>query len=308
MILVIGSPQEEHAAFIHDRLAGRGQAAAYVDTLQFPSQARVSLFPDRSRESVLHTAEGDRIALSSVRSVYWRWYQGTPVSRELDDPFLREMARRETESCIGSMFRMMDHCLWVNPPDAIDMHAYKGYQLQLMQRQNIRIPQTLVTNDAEELRAFYERLNGRVIFKPVRGGAHTERLSEDDFHPRRLRELAQAPVQFQEMIEGVDIRVYLVGGELFAAEIRSRTLDFRADPQAEIVRIDLPDTVAADCITLAATLGLVMSGIDIRRTPEGEYVFLEGNPAPMFIHFERCTGYPISDRLVEMLIAGKKEA
>jgi len=44
------------------------------------------------------------------------------------------------------------------------------------------------------------------------------------------------------------------------------------------------------------------SGIDIRRSPEGEYVFLECNPCPMFMHFETVTGYPISDRLVDLLL------
>jgi glutathione synthase/RimK-type ligase-like ATP-grasp enzyme len=44
-----------------------------------------------------------------------------------------------------------------------------------------------------------------------------------------------------------------------------------------------------------------MSGIDVRRTSEGEYVFLEANPAPMFMHFERMTGYPVSDRLAKLL-------
>jgi glutathione synthase/RimK-type ligase-like ATP-grasp enzyme len=58
-----------------------------------------------------------------------------------------------------------------------------------------------------------------------------------------------------------------------------------------------------DCRTLAKTLGLVFSGIDIRRTPSGEYVFLEGNPSPMFSYFEKVTGYRISDRLVELLLS-----
>jgi hypothetical protein len=305
MILIIGSPREAHSAFIHRKLEQRGQRAVYLDTLLFPSHLKISLFPDRAQRGFLQTVECERIALDDIRSVYWRYHMGTAVADELSDQFLRGMAYREIESCIGSMFRMMDHCLWVNPPEAIDMHAYKGYQLQLMQRQRIRIPQTLITNDADELRAFHERLNGKVIFKPVRGGAHTARLSEDDLRPERLRELAQAPVQFQELIEGVDIRVYVIGADLFAAEIRSSTLDFRADPHAEIVPLKLPDTVMEDCFLLAKTLGLAMSGIDIRKTPEGEYVFLEGNPAPMFIHFENRTGYPISDRLADMLIAGK---
>jgi glutathione synthase/RimK-type ligase-like ATP-grasp enzyme len=48
---------------------------------------------------------------------------------------------------------------------------------------------------------------------------------------------------------------------------------------------------------------LIFSGIDIRRTPAGEYVFLEGNPSPMFSYFEKVTGYPISDRLVDLLLS-----
>ena len=80
-------------------------------------------------------------------------------------------------------------------------------------------------------------------------------------------------------------------------------LDFRRDPNAKINPIDLPSAVAKDCFSLAKTLGLVFSGIDIRRTPNGEYVFLEGNPSPMFIYFEKVTGYPISDRLVDLLLS-----
>jgi hypothetical protein len=303
MILIIGSPQEEHSAYVHDKIKQRGHSAVYLDTLSFPLHTKISLFPDRSQPGFLQTAEGVRIPLADIRSVYWRNYMGINIPAELSDQFQREMAYREIDSCVGSMFRMMGHCLWMNSPEAIDMHVYKTYQLQLMHRRGIRIPQTLVTNDAEQLRAFYERLNAKVIYKPVRGGAHTAKLEDQDFTPERLGELAQSPVQFQEMVEGVDIRVYLIGNELFAAEIRSKTLDFRDDPGAAIVPVELPDRVAADCITLARTLGLAMSGIDVRRTPEGEYVFLEGNPAPMFIHFEKQTGYPISDRLVDMLIS-----
>lgn len=304
MILIIGSAQEAHSAFICEKLKKRGEEVDYIDTTQFPLHSKISLFPDRDALGVFQAAGGEKIALSSVRSVYWRYYLGTPIHSELTDPFHREMAFKETESCVGSMFRMTD-CLWMNSPEAVAMHAYKPYQLQLMHRHKIRIPQTLITNDADELRMFYERLDKKVIFKPVSGGAHTARLTDEDFRQERLRELAHSPVQFQEMIEGVDIRAYLIGDTLYAAEIRSSTLDFRDDPAAKIVPVELPDTVAADCIKLARTLKLTMTGIDVRRTPEGEYVFFEGNPAPMFMHFENVTGYPISDRLVEMLAKGR---
>jgi len=186
------------------------------------------------------------------------------------------------------------------------MHVYKTYQLQLIHTQGIRVPRTLVSNDPEAVQAFCAGLENRVIYKPVRGGAHTTRIQAGDLAPERLKELRQAPVQFQEMIEGVDVRAYLIGDEIFAGEIRSKnigdTVDFRADPDAEIVPIQLPDAIATQCRQIAQFLGLVYTGIDIRRTPDGEHVFLEANPAPMFIHFEKQANYPISDRLVDLLL------
>jgi hypothetical protein len=303
-ILIIGAHQETHAAFIHHKITERGHQAAYFDTRRFPSQMRLSLRtgPNTPQPGLLQDADQRPIPLDSIEAVYWRYHMGLQLP-SLSEPFLMEMAHREIDSAIGSLFRILP-CRWVNSPEAIAMHTYKTYQLSLLHQHGIRIPQTLVSNDPQSVVEFYESLNGQVIYKPVRGGAHTSKLTPDDLKPERLAELAKAPVQFQEMIEGVDVRVYLVKDEAFAAEIRSSTLDFRDDPQAPIAPVDLPDSVIADCQTLAQLLGLVYTGIDIRKTPYGEYVFLEGNPCPMFIHFEKQTGYPISNRLVDLLIHG----
>lgn len=303
MIVIIGAPDEAHSAFMHEKIRRRGERAAYLDTRLFPAHMPLSLTPSQAETGRIRL-EGQHIPLADIRTVYWRYHMGIELPPEIQDPFLQNMAHREIESAMGSLLRMLD-CLWVNSPEAVAMHAYKIHQLRLLHQAGIRIPDTLVTNDPEAVRAFYEAHHGRVIYKPVRGGAHTETLRAEDLQAERLKELAKSPVQFQECIDGVDVRVYLVGKELFPAEIRSETLDFRADPRAKIVPLALPDAVAADCFKLAELLGLVFSGIDVRRTPEGEYVFLEGNPAPMFIHFEQQAGYPISDRLTDLLIAGR---
>jgi glutathione synthase/RimK-type ligase-like ATP-grasp enzyme len=47
---------------------------------------------------------------------------------------------------------------------------------------------------------------------------------------------------------------------------------------------------------------LEWTAIDWRVKPTGEYVFLEANPSPMFIHFERQTGFPITEKLVNLLM------
>ncbi len=305
MILILGGPDEAHASFILNKLKQQGEAACYVDTRTFPSKSRITFDPNTPTGGSFQENDKTRATpLSEIRSVYWRYHFGIhpePAS----DPHIAYMAFREVESALGSFFRCLDDCLWVNSPQAIDLHKYKGYQLKLMKKAGIRIPETLVTNSDQQVIEFYERLNGNVIYKPVRGGAHTQRLQPKDLKPERLKELAQSPVQFQEMIPGVDIRIYYINGELFPAEIQARSLDFRDDPKASIVPVSLPESVQKDCRTLAQTLGLVFSGIDVRKTPEDEYVFIEGNPSPMFTHFENITGYPISETLVKTLIAGK---
>jgi glutathione synthase/RimK-type ligase-like ATP-grasp enzyme len=48
-------------------------------------------------------------------------------------------------------------------------------------------------------------------------------------------------------------------------------------------------------------LGLVYGAIDLRRTPEGEYVFLEVNTAGEFLFIEERTGQQISKALAEWL-------
>ena len=48
-------------------------------------------------------------------------------------------------------------------------------------------------------------------------------------------------------------------------------------------------------------LGLVLSGIDLRRTPAGDYYCFEVNPSPGFIFYERATGQPISEAVALLL-------
>jgi glutathione synthase/RimK-type ligase-like ATP-grasp enzyme len=51
-------------------------------------------------------------------------------------------------------------------------------------------------------------------------------------------------------------------------------------------------------------LGLEYGAIDLRKTPEGEYVFLEVNPAGQFLYVEKATGQPIAAALADHLARG----
>jgi glutathione synthase/RimK-type ligase-like ATP-grasp enzyme len=63
----------------------------------------------------------------------------------------------------------------------------------------------------------------------------------------------------------------------------------------------LPADVTDKLLKFMKHLGLVYGAIDLRRTPEGEYVFLEVNTAGEFLFIEERTGQQISKALAEWL-------
>lgn len=298
MILVIGSEEELHAKYIHNKLIEQGFETEYFDSRKYPAEIKINYSP--SLNDGYFVINGRKIYFKDVQGVYWRWFYGIQCGNTGDN-YLNYLVQRENISALDSAFNCMQNCNWVNSYEAINLHKLKTYQLYLMKQNDIRIPQTLITNDSDALIDFYNANNKRVIYKPVLGGAMTEVLKESDLTKEKLETLETAPIQLQEFIEGVDIRVFVMGDEVFGAEIKAETTDFRADKNAVITPITLPDSVQKDCRKVLSLLKLSYSGMDIKKTPQEEYVFIEANPAPMFIHFENVTKYPITQCLINLL-------
>jgi glutathione synthase/RimK-type ligase-like ATP-grasp enzyme len=88
---------------------------------------------------------------------------------------------------------------------------------------------------------------------------------------------------------------------VLACEVATEEVDFRDDPNPEIRAHALEPATEELSLDIAETLDLRWTGIDFRRTPQGRYVFLEANPSPMFLGFERATGLPLTESLIELL-------
>ncbi len=153
---------------------------------------------------------------------------------------------------------------------------------------------------------------------------------EDDFYTRtytvfsqiltperlaKIDHIVSCPVVFQEYIQKqVELRITIVGERIFAAEIHSQDfeetkIDFRhlaisptTMPRHEVHH--LPDEISEKLLRLMQELGLVFGCLDLILTPEGEYVFLEINPAGQWGWIEHFTKMPITEALTDMLIRG----
>jgi glutathione synthase/RimK-type ligase-like ATP-grasp enzyme len=258
--------------------------------------------------------------------IAWSTEQGAMVDRlrignrtvhlpDIDSVYLRAIGSRAAST---PRERMIATSLWefaeslpmlvVNRRQASHTNMSKPYQQRLIARCGFQVPRTLVTMVPEEARMFYDECQGRVIYKSI----SAERSIVKPFTPEdfsRLEQIRYCPVQLQEMIPGTDLRIHTVGGRLFATEVLSDGADYRyaerENKQRTMRAVELEPGLQIRCLNLAKELGLSLSGIDLRRTPDGAYYCFEVNTSPGFTFFENYTGQRIGDALADLLCAGR---
>lgn len=299
-ILILGNAEDVHAAHVKDALTRAGATVAYLDTRLFPTQIRVSWHPD-NQSGYLIFPDRRKFDLQDIHCVFWRNFNGVRVP-SLEDSQQQKIALNDAMSTLRSL---MQGCSvrWVNSWQAYQFHQEKPLQLRKAKQLGVTIPATLISNDPQQVTEF-ALSHEKAIFKPVYGGAHARFVTESHLEPERLNlALSISPVTIQEYIPGTNIRSYVIGESVYSAEIRSKSLDFREDLEAELIPVELPELVEQQCRAIARAFLLEWTAIDWRLNPGGEYVFLEANPSPMFIHFERQTGFPITQKLVSLLMS-----
>lgn len=304
MILLCGIPSEPPLALVRRRIEEAGSECVVLNQREV-ADIDLEMCVVAGRVTGQLTVRGQTYALEHVDGVYLRL---------MDDSLLPEVRMAAPDSTVRTHSRRVHETLlaWteivsarvVNRPCAMGSNGSKPYQAQLIRDSGFDVPETLITNEPDLVAEFRER-SGRLVYKSMSGVRSIIRVL-DDVAAAGLDAIRWCPVQFQRYVEGTDVRVHTVGTEVFATSITSDAPDYRYAERdigraAELAPLDLPDDVAARCTALAANLGLAVSGIDLRRTPSGEYVCFEVNPCPVFSYYEAATGQEISTAIAAFL-------
>lgn len=194
--------------------------------------------------------------------------------------------------------------LVLNRPSYMAVNDSKPYQASWIESLGFRIPDTLITTDPAAALQFWKQ-HDRVIYKSVSGTRSiVSQLTAE--HLDRFDNIASCPTQFQQYVRGTEYRVHVIGEEIFACAVLSHADDYRysTDP-VDMQSYDLPGEIAARSRTLAEAMHLTLAGIDLRRTPEGEWYCFEVNPSPAFTCFEQKTRQPMAEAVARLLTSGK---
>lgn len=197
--------------------------------------------------------------------------------------------------------------LVVNKLSSMASNNSKPYQSCIIRSLGFLTPETLITTDPEAAREFLMKYKA-VVYKSISGvRSIVSRLTP--VHLDRFDDTQWCPTQFQQYIPGTDYRVHVVGNDLYCSKIISSSDDYRyaslSGNTVEISSCDIPEDCAQKCRALAEALDLIVAGIDLRLTPDGQWYCFEVNPSPGFTYYQESTDQPIDKSIARLLVKGR---
>jgi glutathione synthase/RimK-type ligase-like ATP-grasp enzyme len=199
----------------------------------------------------------------------------------------------------------------------------KPYQLRLAQGLGLEIPETVISNDPDAVRALARRCGSvvaKMLVQPTSTGPSSDGESQAVFTTamteadlEQLDGLDLCPMIFQEQIDNeLDVRVTVVGKRVFSAALDRAArggdaLDWRRQSYAldrvpTWVPYELPGELADRLLSLLDHVGLNYAAADFIVRPDGGHVFLELNASGSFGFLGASHAGPIAAAIADVLI------
>jgi len=302
MILVCGGLADGVTELVCARLQDSGYPYRLLDLARYPAGYRLAWRWTDAGPAGTVAGPDWALDLDALTGVYVRYLGPEGRLPPQGDPEAAAALQVEADAGLVALLENLS-CPVVNRIGGGMSNNSKPYQALLLRRAGLKVPTTLVTNDPAVARAFQAE-HGDVIYKSASGiRSIVRRLGPAQ--QARLVLLRYGPAQFQAYVPGHNVRVHTVGDTVFATRIETGAVDYRYAHldglDVAMTAVTLPAEVAAACLRAARELDLLFAGIDLKETPDGDYVCFEVNPCPGFIYYERHTGQPISAALADLL-------
>lgn len=319
-VLIVTSRTDLHADYLNKKLMEREIPTARLNVDELSANLSVK-YTGEEGHFVWRVDDGIKSQLFQSEEVTAVWYRKPHITKY--DRMVQEanvaFTCRETEAYLSDVCTCLTKVKWINHPYLNQTVGNKLGQLRLARQLGFHIPETLVTNDAEEVDRFMKYLAPKkVVYKTLSHPfiSETEKTYRSvytslvEMSPQVAKSIKLAPCLFQEYVEkAYELRITIVGervfvARLFSQEHASTTVDWRRDQHKVTLRQELcvlDSKIERLCVKLVKQLGLVFGAIDMIVTPSGKHVFLEINPNGQWLWMEVLLGAGISDALMDEL-------
>lgn len=309
MILIVSTDDDPHVDIVSRELTAMGTPWSRFNTEDFPEKVHLDLVLRRGEFQGTVDFPTHSVDLAEITAIWYRRPVPPRIHEDVTDPNARQVAEAESTAVLRGLWAALFDRFWMSWPMNIRRANQKFLQLRLATALGLAVPPTLITQRAERARWFHRATAGATVVKTISGvfiegpphrAIYTNRLTDD--HMKVLDHLEVCPTQFQQYVEkAAELRITVVGLQVFAAEMQTQVnaktaVDWRRGSPVLVPHraVTLPQGVEQRCRQLVQRLGLTFGAIDIIKTPQDEYVFLEVNPNGQWAWIEGLTGLPIA--------------
>ncbi|MFE5842042.1 MvdC/MvdD family ATP grasp protein [Streptomyces niveus] len=300
-------------------LAALGVPVIRLDLADFPDDLHLGATFDGDRWTGALVTRGRTVRLEEIRAVLW-WHPGRPgvPHGDLSEAEIRWIAQ-ETTAGLAGVLAALD-CLHVNHPHATQHAQVKATVLATAARAGLRVPPTWIGNHQPSAAAFTAHAPDGAVCKSLVSPEITSGQTHRTFFTRRVDSrgltgaagsLSGMTHQFQHaVVKEFEVRLVVVGDELFAARIdahsRAARADFRADYEALTYSlVAVPDSVRTGVTALMRACGLLYAALDLLVDDEGQWHLIDVNPAGQYDWLQReLPELTISAALARLLAEG----
>ncbi|MGE0568122.1 MAG: grasp-with-spasm system ATP-grasp peptide maturase [Bacteroidia bacterium] len=267
--------------------------------------------------------KGELINSETIHSIWMRRYRGSsgfefPQNVELN--FILkfrnciETERKSVRKLIDNFY--FDNVKWLNHPKNVSLS--KIDQLMMAKINGIRIPATIITTSKDELMRFHHQY-GSIVIKPIEstGSFILDRKSYVPFTKIVTAEFIESldstfhPILCQEYIEKkIEIRSFYLSGKFYSSALLSQIQDSSKadsrnnDPNTIQRRVPylLPNNLTRKLKKYMNALDLNSGSIDIIKSKQNEFVFLEVNPAGQFGMISDACNFNLERKIAKYLL------
>lgn len=318
VLCVCADGDEVGVSMVEEALRARGARPLRFELDRFPTEGLLHATLDQEGyRGFLENRAGERVELQALDAIWFRrMVSGMALPDELD-PGLRRACLLETEATALGVLAALP-CRTIDPPQRVIRAENKAWQLAAARRVGLPLPETIISNSAEGVRAaaagappLVTKMLSASEVQTLRGAGvvQTSALSAEDLED--LSGLDFAPVTLQHRVtKALEARAVVVGEQVFAAGVDSQQLpgaqvDWRREIHSlmPLFRpVELPAAIRDGLVALNARMGLRYGSADLILTPEGDWVFLEMNPGGEWSWIQRYAGFDVAGALADALL------
>lgn len=320
-VLILTNKDDITVDFVVRELKEREINYYRLNTEDIPSRISINFDINKNEYKLLDKMKNIEINLLDFDSVYFRRPSISDLNH-IEGVNKSEILylKSELTFVLEGIYKVLRNKYWLNNVYDIRESENKIYQLEIAKSIGFNIPRAVISNDIKALSTIKNTYRNNLIIKPIKSGhmkwgnagkaIFTTKINEEQF--KDIKRIESFPIFIESNIHKiVDLRCTVVGDEVFTAEIHSQVIDeskidWRKGKQIlEHKEHILPSHIKKMCIELTQKLNLNYSAIDMILDENNEYIFLEINPNGQWAWIENRLQFPISKKIVDLLIEGE---